>query len=433
MEKNRPLWKRVLKIAGIVVLVLLLAFGGLVGYAYYKYQQDNREAEFCYLPDLTLTPDQFAADFEEIHRLVVENYSLYRKKGINMDSLYRAFAPRVSQAREVTEYGLLVQEYVAALGAGHANTCFRTYTARIVPEVINDSLFISRPNRYLLDAGFRDKDRILAVDSIPVKQWIARNEKYFCGSTVSDRHYRSAKNVLRSYADTVHHYTVQRGADTLTLNLQLRRSDYFPAEEQPAVEARVLNDSIGYLAINTMMSPVMEEFATCYPTVSHLPYLIVDVRGNGGGNSTNGVHLCEYFIRHPQSHCLSTSRQLKPSDDAYRGQVFLLVGPTTFSAAESFTIDMKESGNVILVGEPTAGDTGNGPKYFCTSHGTWLRLPTREPGYSSKGFPLEGEGVVPHYTVPFTVDDFMHGRDTQMEFVKKLIASGDTILPVAVE
>ena len=111
------------------MLVLLLAFGGLVGYAYYKYQQDNREAEFCYLPDLTLTPDQFAADFEEIHRLVVENYSLYRKKGINMDSLYRAFAPRVSQAREVTEYGLLVQEYVAALGAGHANTCFRTYTA----------------------------------------------------------------------------------------------------------------------------------------------------------------------------------------------------------------------------------------------------------------------------------------------------------------
>ena len=33
MEKNRPFWKRVLKIAGIVVLVLLLAFGGLVDYA----------------------------------------------------------------------------------------------------------------------------------------------------------------------------------------------------------------------------------------------------------------------------------------------------------------------------------------------------------------------------------------------------------------
>lgn len=83
---------------------------------------------------------------------------------------------------------------------------------------------------------------------------------------------------------------------------------------------------------------------------------------------------------------------------------------------------MKESGNVTLVGEPTAGDTGNGPKNFCTSHGIWLRIPTREPDCSHHGFPLEGEGIVPHYVVPFTVDDFMHGRDTQIEFVRKHIA-----------
>lgn len=41
MENNRSLWKKVLKIAGIVVLVLLLAFGGLVAYAYYTYKKDN--------------------------------------------------------------------------------------------------------------------------------------------------------------------------------------------------------------------------------------------------------------------------------------------------------------------------------------------------------------------------------------------------------
>ena len=41
MENNRSLWKKVLKIAGIVVLVLLLAFGGLVAYAYYTYKKDK--------------------------------------------------------------------------------------------------------------------------------------------------------------------------------------------------------------------------------------------------------------------------------------------------------------------------------------------------------------------------------------------------------
>lgn len=423
MEKNRSIWKKVLKIAGIVVLVLLLAFGGLVGYAYYTYKKDNsRTGVWYYANELPLTPDQYAADFDEIHQIVVDNYSLYRQKGLDMDSLYRVFAPRIGAARQPAEYVLLVQEYIAALGAGHATSFFSKYTAATAPKVINDSLFISNPNEYLRAAGFCDKDRITAINGIPVGQWVAEHEKYACGSTASDRHYRSARSIFRSYVDTLVSYTVQRGTDTLTRNLPLRRNDCVSYEEQPAVAARVLDDSIGYLAINTMMPPVMEEFATCYPTVSHLPYLIVDVRDNGGGSSANGALLCEYFINRPQLHCLSDSRQLEPAQDAYRGKVFLLTGPDTFSAAESFTLDMKESGNVTLVGEPTAGDTGNGPKNFCTSHGIWLRIPTREPGRSHHGFPLEGEGIVPHYVVPSTVADFMHGRDTQIEFVRKHIA-----------
>ena len=423
MENNRSLWKKVLKIAGIVVLVLLLAFGGLVAYAYYTYKKDNScIGVWYYVDELPLTPDQYTADFDEIHQIVVDNYSLYRQKGLNMDSLYRVFSPRISAARQSAEYVLLVQEYIAALRAGHATSFFSKYTAAAIPKVINDSLFISKPNEYLRAAGFCDKDRITAINGIPVRQWVAENEKYACGSTASDRHYRSARSIFRSYVDTLVSYTVQRGTDTLILSLPLRRNDCVSYEEQPAVVAKVLDDSIGYLAINTMMPPVMDEFVTCYPVVSHLPYLIVDVRDNGGGSSANGALLCEYFINRPQLHCLSDSRQLEPAQDAYRGQVFLLTGPDTFSAAESFTLDMKESGNVTLVGEPTAGDTGNGPKNFCTSHGIWLRIPTREPDCSHHGFPLEGEGIVPHYVVPSTVDDFMHGRDTQIEFVRKHIA-----------
>lgn len=82
--------EKVLKIAGIVVLVLLLAFGGLVAYAYYTYKKDNsRTGVWYYVDELPLTPDQYTADFDEIHQIVVDNYSLYRQKGLDMDSLYR--------------------------------------------------------------------------------------------------------------------------------------------------------------------------------------------------------------------------------------------------------------------------------------------------------------------------------------------------------
>lgn len=92
MENNRSLWKKVLKFTGIVVLVLLLAFGGLVAYAYYTYKKDNsRTGVWYYVDELPLTPDQYTADFDEIHQIVVDNYSLYRQKGLDMDSLYRVF------------------------------------------------------------------------------------------------------------------------------------------------------------------------------------------------------------------------------------------------------------------------------------------------------------------------------------------------------
>ena len=97
MENNRSLWKKVLKIAGIVVLVFLLVFGGLVAYAYYTYKKDNsRTGVWYYANELPLTSDQYVADFDEIHRIVLDNYSLYRQKGLDMDSLYRVFASRIS-------------------------------------------------------------------------------------------------------------------------------------------------------------------------------------------------------------------------------------------------------------------------------------------------------------------------------------------------
>lgn len=131
MENNRSLWKKVLKIAGIVVLVFLLAFGGLVAYAYYTYKKDNsRTGVWYYANELPLTSDQYVADFDEIHRIVVDNYSLYRQKGLDMDSLYRVFALRISAARQPAEYILLVQEYIAALGAGHATSFFSKVTTK---------------------------------------------------------------------------------------------------------------------------------------------------------------------------------------------------------------------------------------------------------------------------------------------------------------
>ena len=124
-RKKRPLWKRIVWGVGIVLALLVLAFAGLVVYAYWFYEEPM--AKSYYLSELPLTKEEFVGDFEEIHQTVAENYSLYRQKGIDMDSLHRVYAGRVAQAETTTDYGKLVIEYIAALQAGHASTPFALY------------------------------------------------------------------------------------------------------------------------------------------------------------------------------------------------------------------------------------------------------------------------------------------------------------------
>ena len=370
--------KKISKVIVIVMAVLATIWCGLYVYANYFYNDKQIDVENFYIAELPLPPSQFEEDFKEIHQIVMENYSLYQAKHLNMDSLYQACDARVRQAQTTTDYGLIVQEYISALQCAHAITCYKRYTANQRVAFIEDSLFVDKPSDYLTEYGFQDKDRIIAINGLPYKQWIEQNEKYTEASTVPHRRLRTAYDAFRSYADTLRNYTLLRGGDTLTVTLP-------------------------------------------YPKVKDLPYLIIDVRRNGGGNSMNGVNICKYFIREAQPHCVSKSYIMQPEADAYKGKIYLLTDTYTLSAAESFTLDMKESGNVTLIGEATGGDTGNGPRPFCTKQRTYFRIPTRQPDVSSKGFPMEGIGIPPHHQVSQTVADFMKDEDTVLNYAVGLI------------
>lgn len=409
------------RIVAAIVLLVGLAFTGLLIYARFFYS-DEVEIERHYMSRLPLTPEQYADDFAQISEIVKDNYSLSESKHIDLDALSASYAERIGKLNSGEEYGKTLWEYFAALRVAHAYVYFNEYRTGAFPVYINDTLFVDQPNAHLQRAGFQDKDRIIAVDGMPVTEWMDRNEKYISASTPEYRRYFTARALFKSFTDTLKTYTVCRGADTLDLPLTLQPQENIQVAGQRKTSWKLLDGNIGYLAINSMENGVMESFAEDYPKVKHLPCLIVDVRRNGGGNSGHGQNLCRYLIRKEQPHCLD-SLPMIPMEDAYRGKIFLLTSTFTCSAAESFVIDMKESGNAVLVGEPTAGDTGNRPLTFKTSYGTSFRIPTYPLAFSPKGFPLEGEGIAPHHLVKQTVADYLEGRDTQLEFTLQQIRS----------
>lgn len=377
-----------------------------------KYEQ----LKMYYVAEIPVEPENFAEDFKSIHQQVIKECSLYEQKGINMDSLYATFSKRIgNEVKTKADYGLLVCEYIAALNIGHANAHLDVYWSMYSPTIVEGRLFIDNPNEYMTNYGFCEKDEIIAINSTPIEQYVNSRKKYTHASTEDARMHLTRRWALRSHTDSLIVCDVLRGGDTLKLELPLTKAFPTGNKDELMAKGKMLNDSVGYISIESMTGNVVEDFKQAYQHVCELPYLIVDIRNNGGGNSINGRLIAEFLIHNPQQHCLG--EDMVPQSNAYKGKLFLLTSNFTFSAAESFAIDMKESGNATLVGEATGGDTGNGPDFFVSKYGIYFRVPTREPHVSPQGFPLEGVGVEPHHKVQQTVGDFFDNKDTVIEYV----------------
>ena len=403
-----------LAIIGLLALTILLSATVFKDeLANYLSQSNQEQVQTYHVANIPVESENFSEDFKSIHSQVVEYCSLYKQKGYDIDSIYSTFASRIgSSVLTKADYGMMLYEYFATLNIGHASPLLNLYAAEYHPTIVEDRVFIDNPNELLINCGFCDKDEIITINNTPIEQYINNRKKYISASTEDYRLRRTQLGVFTSHTDSVITCNVRRGEDMLTLSLPLICS---PQNDTPQAYSKTINGNVGYICIESMMNNVVEDFKQAYEQVKDLPYLIIDVRLNGGGNSGNGRLIAEYFVHNPQKHCVGGD--ITPQPNAYKGKLFLLTSNYTFSAAESFTIDLKESGNAILVGEATAGDTGCNPKNFVSKYGIWFRIPTKEPSLSPKGFPMEGVGIEPHYKVKQTADDFFNNKDTAVEFI----------------
>ena len=410
----------ILSIVGLLGLTILLSATvfkeELTEYLTEQEKQEQSNIKAYFASELPVEPENFAEDFRSIHEQVVEECSLYKQKEYDIDSLYTSLASRIGKdVKTKTDYGLMLCEYFASLNIGHAGVSLKKHHCAYIPTAVEDRLFISTPEEHIVNYGFRDKDEIIYINGASIQDYVDNHKKYVSASTDDARILLTQLTSFISYTDTLLTCDVLRNGERLTLDLPLK-SPITTTEEKPLASSEIINDKVGYISIESMSNGVVDDFKQAYKQVCDLPYLIVDIRKNGGGNSGNGRLIAEYLVCNPQKHCVN-GEDITPQPDAYKGKLFLLTSNYTFSAAESFAIDLKESGNATLVGEETAGDTGCRPQNFVSKYGIWFRIPTREPRLSPKGFPMEGVSIEPHYEVEQTVADFLCDKDTAVEYI----------------
>jgi len=144
----------------------------------------------------------------------------------------------------------------------------------------------------------------------------------------------------------------------------------------------------------------MFEYADAHP----IERAIVDLRLNGGGNST---------VIKPLEKGLHARRAL-----SRRGHLYTLIGPGTFSSGLWAAIDLRHKG-AILVGEPP----GEKPNSY--GEVKVLTLPNSHVGvrYSTKFFKLDkkndASALAPDIFVPRPLADVLAGRDPVLEAAVK--------------
>jgi Peptidase family S41 len=200
---------------------------------------------------------------------------------------------------------------------------------------------------------------------------------------------------------------------------------------------------------------------------NNINYLVIDLRGNGGGNVMNSIMLSRFLIdkpfkladslytlsrrssygRHIQNYFFNRVFMLfttkKRSDGYYHfgyferhyfkpkkknhfdGKTYILIGGNSFSATTLFTESLIKEDNVFVVGEETGGGAyGNTawliPDVVLPETRVRFRLPLFRL-VIDKGIPKTGRGVQPEIEVKPTVEAIKNGADFKMDKVKELI------------
>lgn len=198
---------------------------------------------------------------------------------------------------------------------------------------------------------------------------------------------------------------------------------------------RILNDNVAYLRCATFVNDfgagnldrILLYFAPCNG-------LIIDLRENGGGMVTSAEALAARFtneevlvgyMQHktgPGHNDFSPRRRqiLKPSKGLrWQKRVVVLTNRGVYSAANEFVKYMKCLPQVTIVGDRTGG--GAGLPFSSELPNGWIVRFSACPMYDRDGKDTEF-GIAPTHQVGMKSADLARGRDTLIEYARKLLA-----------
>ncbi|MGZ5287343.1 MAG: S41 family peptidase, partial [Flavisolibacter sp.] len=375
----------------------------------------------------------------------------FDKVSVDWDSLYMATIPRVVKAGDTKAYYDLLRQFAAQLNDGHTGVWYpssfyqnQAAYAPLSTDLIERRVFITAiPDDSLKAAGWQKGMEILKVNGTEVHEYAMKNIKPFESASTPQGLDAAMYNLyLLNGPITEPVRLTVKGIDgqvkEKTLWRRTRRA------EPPAVQYSILENNIGLLSINSFSSNnFFSVFDSLYKKIQGNKALIIDLRANTGGNGAQGEYILKHLTKTPFPDPQISARQYNPllkvwgqnnlalytilpgktkpfSDRAiYEKPVVVLTGRMTASAAEDFTVQLDVMKRGMIIGQPTAGTTGQ-PMFSTLPGGGTLRVCIRKDTYPD-GKEFVGIGIQPTVLVTENAAAFLKGEDPVLKKALQLL------------
>lgn len=379
---------------------------------------------------------------------------------LNLDSLYREFLPRVIQTEDRFQFDLLMKEFIGALKNGHS-----WYYDRWLVEqgrsvgfraaYLDGEWVVTQSH---ID-GLKPGDILAQIDGMDFENFFQQKRKYINASC--ERAAR-LKFPAQAFLFPPEFVLKTRSGKQIIIN---RVTQKFPLPQQNVTGRWLENGAIAYIKIPGFGNLRFEEKAIqLVKEFSSAHTLIIDVRGNGGGNTPMKLvkalqdrpyrfwsestpimislfkAYSEFYSRFSDqlspgdqsalqmlaeffgnSQLMWTAKYESPDSVFYRGKIIFLTDGHCASACEDFLVTFKDNKRAVLVGECTMGSSGQ-PYMISFDRDISVAIGTKRE-YFPDGSPFEGVGIQPDIEVHPTIADIKAGRDVVLEKALELAHS----------
>jgi carboxyl-terminal processing protease len=183
-------------------------------------------------------------------------------------------------------------------------------------------------------------------------------------------------------------------------------------------ESERLENGIGYIRFNTFHRNLIPDMVEAVATLQDASGMIIDLRGNPGGDGHTGERLAGQFL---DERALfgslrtrtGTSEWYVAGESVYAGPVVILIDALSYSCSEWFASGMQAVGRAVIIGERSPGGT-TAMNTKTLPNGASLGYPVAQL-LAPDGTVLEGYGVIPDIAVTLDRNQLLEGIDAQLE------------------